>query len=134
MAKKKQDTLLELGVVYGNLSVGDETARLAVSVERKRLKLTEADRFLCSKRITASITSTAGNDNPDQPSLMDVGEEIVAVWDTHSFGVNLKRISFGLTCKIGSIDITKLTHFAKRAGVVKILDIGDIPEEESKED
>lgn len=129
MARKTAAAVLDLPVNWGNVNVGDETVKLSVSVDRKNLSLTKADAHLCSKRLVADISFAAGNDNPDQPSAFEAGETISAAFDTHSFGVKTKTITFGLTAKKNSVHLEKLGLFAKRAGRIVVTDFGDIPED-----
>jgi hypothetical protein len=130
--KPKADAAqLELPVAYGNVSIGEETASITAFVDRKFLTLTQADRTLCGKRLAGKITAQPGNDNPEQPSLMeDAGDELASVFDTRSFRVTPKGISFGLSFKIESVDVTVLAHFAKRAGRLTVESVSDIPEED----
>lgn len=131
MARKRTAAVvLEIPVLYGNLNIGDETARLGIRVDRKKLKLTDADRHLCGKRLKGTIEADAGNANPEQPAIFQAGVSVTAVFDVNGFGVTRKAITTGLTVKLGSMNIEDLAHFAKRAGRFLVESIGDIPEEE----
>ena len=133
MAKKKVDAILELPGSWGNLNIGDETARLGATVARAALSVTQADKNLCCKRLAGTIIARAGDGNADQSSLpgADADETITAIFDVKSFGVSRKNISFGLTVSLGSIEIEVLAKFAKRQGQFWVQDISDIPEDEA---
>jgi hypothetical protein len=55
------------------------------------------------------------------------------VADVKSIGVGVKNISFGLTFALESVDVETLAHFAKREGIVTVLEAEDIPEDEAEE-
>lgn len=135
MAKKKTSDAKTIAVAFGNVNVGDQIARLALHIDRKRLSLAEADR-LCGKRLIGSITASAGNDNPEQDAIpgMDAETTLEGSFDVKSFGFGPKSITTGLSFSIASIDLPKLCSFAKRAGTVQIDDVTDIPEGEAGEE
>lgn len=137
MAKKKIEYLMELPVSYGNLSIGDKTARLGIVVGRPALSLTAADKNLCDRRVVGRILVRAGDGGPEQgsiPGLEGNDDEVKAVFDVKGFSVSKKAISFGLTMQIESIAIETLSHFAKRKGMLYVEEIGDIPEGEAEGD
>lgn len=140
MAKAKEKkaptagTVLTLPVQYGNVSIGELTASITASVDRKHLSLAQADRTLCGKRLAGKITAMPGNDNPEQDSMpgMESEEELSSVFDTRSFRATPKAISFGLSFKLESVDVTTLANFAKRAGKLIVTEVTAIPEDEKE--
>ena len=138
MARKKVEYLLDLAVAFGNLSVGDKTARIGITVDRQNLKVLEADKHLCERRLTCKLVARPKGENPDQGRMpgfeKDNDEAIDGVADVKGFSVSADHISFGLTFAIASIDIMALTHFAKRSGQFMVEGAEDIPEDEKKDD
>jgi hypothetical protein len=135
MAKKIEapSAILDIPVAFGNVNVGDTTARLGCSSGRGTggLTITQADRNLCGKRLKAKILArtSGGSDQGSLPGA-EADPEIEAVFDVKSFNVSGKHIGFGLTVQINSINISTLTHFAKREGRLAISEIADIPEDQ----
>lgn len=129
-------TLMELPVQWSNVNIGDETCRLGAKVDRTSLTVAAADRNLCGKRLIATIVAAAGNSNPEQSSLpgVDADTELVGVFDVKSFAVSRKRIAFGLTFALASVDVKELAGFAKRSGKLIIDRVEDIPKDEAGAD
>src|SRR5262245_62146532 len=95
VGKKK---LMELPVQYGNVNIGDKTARIGCNVKRPTLTPTIADKNLCDKRLTAKILArTSGGADQESIPGMDQDVNVEAVFDCKGFGVSKKAISFGLT-------------------------------------
>ncbi|HVK07665.1 MAG TPA: hypothetical protein VM597_02695 [Gemmataceae bacterium] len=130
--KKAPTSLYEIPVAYGNVNVGDLTARLAVHIDRKQMTLGQADK-LCGKRLVGRITAQAGNDNPEQDALpgAESETEMAGVFDVKSMGFNPKSLSTGLSFSIASIDLPTLCTFAKRAGKMFVEAVEDIPADEA---
>lgn len=139
MAKKKpgkasEPPALEFPVGFGDVSIGEKTARLGIVVSRGNLTVTQADRNLCGKRLSVKVMARSSG-SADQPSLPGLEDDIEmdAVADVKRYGVSPKTISTGLMFMIESIDISALAKMAKREGVVTILDAEEIPAEEQGE-
>lgn len=123
---------LEIPCSFGNVNVGDETARISIRISRQSLTLAKADSIFSGKRITGTILARAGGGGPDQESLPGIEDdiEITDTFDVSSFGVSAKRISTGLTVAINSVDVGELAHFAKRDGRLTVRSVGEIPDGE----
>jgi len=126
MAKKAK--LLELDVSFGDVSIGENTGRLGVTMQRKGLTPAQADKHLCGKRLTGRVISDAGNSNGDQPAMFEAGESIDAVFDVKAISLKPKSISCGLTFMLQSVDINALAHFAQRSGKLQIDQLEDLLE------
>lgn len=135
MGTSKTAALMTIPVAFGNVNIGDQIARLAVSIDRKRMSLAQADK-LCGKRLSGRITAIPGNDNEDQEQLpgMDAETSLNGVFDVKSFGFSPKNMTTGLSFAISSIDLRTLCTFAKRAGSLVVEEIGDIPEDEGRDE
>ena len=137
---RRKGSLLTLPVAWGNLSVGDKSCRIGVTVDRSSLKVAEADKHLCEKRLTGQLQVKAPDEHPDQQHLdgMENGREVAGSFDIKGFSVSKDAITFGLTFAIASVNVESLAHFAKRAGTLLVDDSEAIPEngddEEEEED
>lgn len=136
---KKTDTLLELPVSFGNVSIGKKTARLSVSIDRSVLKLTKADDVFCGHRLSGRITVGA-KDGLKQGKLIEDADdnaedphEINGVFDCTRIGANADEITTGLTFSKKDVDISELSMFSNGTGTLYVRDVGDIPED-AKED
>lgn len=132
MAKKKNaDSVLELEVAFGNVSIGDKTARVGISTERSQISISQADKNLCGRRLTGTILVHA-NENPDQTTMDGFADDIAlpGIFDVKQIGITPKAVGFGLTFALAGLDVSQLAHFAKRNGKLIVNNVEDIPENE----
>ena len=136
MAKAKPESILELPVTFGGLSVGDKTCRIGMSVSRQNYSVSKADKQLCDRRLTVTLLARSNKAAADQQSLpgMDNDREVEGVIDVKGFAVNGKAISFGGTFCIKDVDLETLTHFPKRDGRMTVTGVEDIPDGEGGDD
>lgn len=135
MAKRKakgdsDQIYLELPVSYGNVSIGDQTIRLSLTVNRSKLPLSSADKVLCGKRLEGTILARSGDGQAEQKSLEGIEDAdiiLTGTFDVKRFSVSGKNISFGLTFNKNSVDKEKLACFAQREGMFTVEGIGSIP-------
>jgi hypothetical protein len=125
MAKRKQKPESNgLAVSFGNVSAGDKTCRIGCSVDRGTLKLTDADKNLCEKRLAVVCIVRPPGENEDQGRLDGMEREgiheVQAVADVKSFSATKDTITFGLTFALASVDIGELVKLAKRSGKLRI--------------
>lgn len=129
--KEKTTTVLDLPVSFGNVSIGDTTARLSVSVERPFLPLLEAGEHLCGRRLTGQVVARANGAESDQPllpGLEDLDHQLSGIFDVSAFRCSPKLIAFGLTFALNGLDLSVLAHFAKRNGKLVVSEVSDLPE------
>lgn len=126
----------EIRVEFGNVSIGDQTARLGVKIARESLSLADGDRIFCGRRIWGKVILGEPG-NPDQqrlPGMEDAQHEIEGAFDTKQLGVKPNDYSVGLTFNIQSIDISELAKFAKKSGVLQVVSVKDLDHEDSMDD
>ncbi len=136
MAKQKTVAyVLEFEVAYGNVSIGDKTARISASVDRKKLTLAKADQNLCDRRLSGKLLGKRRGDAPDQQTFSGMEDDLIleGVFDAKGYSVSSDKLKIGFTFNLKEIEVSEFAQFAKRTGVVTIYDVGDIPEEEKKE-
>lgn len=131
MAKIKTAVALEIPVFYGNVNIGDATARLGVSIDRRRMSLAQADKFLCGRRLTGTILARSSG-GAEQQSLPGADDDttIEGTFDAKSFSVKRKSILAGLTFSLADISVSDLGRFAQREGVLTIAEFADLPDKE----
>lgn len=129
-------TEIELPVSFGNLNIGDKTARLGVVVPRTALTITKADNVLCGHRLTCVLVGRAAGAQSEQESLPGVEDDLetTVVADVKTFGVAGKTIAFGLTVSLPDVDLKTLTQFPKRHGLLRVTSVSDIPEESAADE
>lgn len=132
--KDQPKSVFALMVSYGNLSVGDLTARLGITVARENISIDDADITLCGKRLTGKIMARPPGTRADQNTMFDSDISVDGTFDVKSFSVNAKRIGFSLTFVLASIDIKTLTQFAKREGVIEIETVEELPDDHDHDD
>lgn len=129
MAKAKT-AVLDVPCYFGNVSVGDATARVGVQIDRKELTLAQADKNLCGRRLTCRIVARLGGGQSDQDSLPGAEDDPVmdGVCDVKSISAKPKSIGAGLTFSLEEVDPATLCRFAQRNGRLTVTEIADIPE------
>jgi len=137
MAKQKPKAgngQLKLAVSYGNVNIGDKYVRVGVKVARTQLTTSQADKYLCEKRIAGRILMRSAGD-ADQESLpgADNDIELEATFDVKGFSVSKKAIAFGITLMNGAVNVTKLAEYAKANGTLTILGVEAIPEDDNED-
>jgi len=124
---------LEVDVQFGGVSIGDETARVGIKIDRGRMSVEEADEFLCGKRLTGRIEVCAPGEQQGQqslPGMKDTRPHLDGTFDVKRFGVSLKEISAGLTFSIASIEVSELAKFAKKNGRLTITAAEFLPDDD----
>ena len=135
MAKTKETTF-EANVQFGGVSIGDNTARLGMSVDRKLIALSRANDFFCDRRLIGRIVLGLHDEDSDQETLEgmeDVDHEVAGAFDVKGFRVSSGHITFGATFSLKEIDISELAKFSKGAGRLIVTSAGLIPEEPKPE-
>jgi ribosome modulation factor len=126
----------EISVEFGNVSIGDQTARLGIKIAREHLSLTDADRIFCGRRIWG-LVGLGTPDNPNQPRLPGMEDAQIVIegaFETKQVGVRPNEYSLGLNFALKEIDVSELAKFAKRAGTVTVVSVKDLEHEDSVED
>jgi hypothetical protein len=132
VAKKKD----EIHVKWGSVNIGEETARVGVTISRANITVGEVDKKLCGKRLSGTIVARANGAQAGQASLPGADDDVKmkGTWDVKGFSASLKNISMGFTFRLASIDVGDLSRFAKREGVAIISGAEDLPEDEQEEE
>jgi hypothetical protein len=139
MAKTKKGAAeLTLPVAYGNVSVGDKTARIGLTIHRGNLNITAADKTFTDKRLSCEITAKPNGDAPGQNTLPGMEGSGIAsltgVADVKGIRATGSAFNIGLTFNLKMIDVKTLAGFAKREGDLIVNGIEEIPEEDKGED
>lgn len=138
MARKKEtsELLLDLPVSFGNVSIGDKTANIGVTVDRADLTPTRADKELCEKRLTGRIVAKPVGDHPDQQTFegMEADTELGGIFDIKGFRVNKDSIALSLTFSLGSVDVAGLAGFAKKSGRMLVSGSEEMPSKDDSEE
>jgi hypothetical protein len=135
MAKRKAEEVLNVRVDFGNIGIGDETARVGIRIDRENLDVNRADEVFCGRRLTGKIITVRDGDAPEQRELIDTGSqhELKGVFDVKQFSANRKRISTGLTFSLAEIDVSEIGHFAKRSGRLIVTSAEELPDGHDEE-
>jgi hypothetical protein len=134
-AKKTNGSMLDLQVAFGQVSIGDKTARIGIQIDRGQLTPTQADKNLCELRLAGKIIAKPIDQNPDQQTFpgMELETELAGTFDVKGFSVTRDTIGLGLTFALKSVEIDKLAHFAKRSGRLIVNSVEDIPAKDPEE-
>lgn len=131
---KQTAAIFAAAVEYGNVSVGDETARIGVKIARERCNLDTADECFCGRRLLGTIA--VGDDDPDQMrfDFDDAEQTIDGTFDVAGYRVSPKHVTLGLTFALREIEVGDLAGFAKRAGFLRITEAVELPDAEDEDD
>lgn len=133
--KKKSTTdVLELPVEFGNISIGSETAKLSVKINKERLNINAAEELLCGRRLSGSVQLGGADDSNGQSKLFEVDVTVDGTFDIHRFGVGPKEYTSGLTFKIAEIEIGDLAQFSKGKGRLLVESNIEIPHDVADDD
>ena len=133
MAKKAKNKHLELPVSFGNVSIGEQTCRVGVTVARTALDVAEADEKFCGCRLTGTLRVGQEGDLPGQKTLPGMPDpELRGTFDIKGFSAALKTISFGLTFALNGTDLGVLAGLAKREGTLTVEGVERLTDEEAE--
>lgn len=132
---KKKKLALDVAVEFQGVSIGDETGRVGIAIDRENMNIDVADEAFCGRRLSGSIITVPKGVDPSQQEIFEEGErhEIAGTFDVKRFSADSKRITAGLTFALAEIKIEELVHFAKRSGRMEILEFGELPDGEEGE-
>lgn len=127
----------DIGCDFGGVSLGKETCRVSVKLDRAGMSLGAADAALCGKRLTGKLVVGGKQAAPNQallPGMEDSGHEVAGVFDVKRFGVSSKEISFGATFAMASVEPRDLAKLANSSGRLVVEQVADIPDDEADDD
>lgn len=129
---------LDIPVVFGNLGVGEDTARLGLKVNRAKCTIKQAENYLCGARceIKIKVDPNADNDTPGQTTFDGIeGEALESVVDIKRYSAGPKGFTAGMTFNMAEIDVSQLAKFAGHSGRLVACRVGDagIDDDESDE-
>lgn len=136
MAKRQAGMKAEvIPVEYGNVSIGDQVARISMKIDRAKIDDTKALNLLCARRLTGTVTVTNTDVDPRQKNFFDTATaSIEGSFDTKRVSVGPNDFGTGITVALAEIDVMELGKFAKKKGFLWIdnsepIEVDD-PEEE----
>lgn len=129
-AQKTTSYIKTIPVSFGGVSIGQGTARIGIRVDRSNLGLSEAEKYLCGRRLVGRVRVESGNGDPSQQDLVpDLHHEIAGAFDLKQMGVSPERYSAGLTFSTAEINLAELGFFAKANGRLYIETAAEIPDD-----
>jgi len=129
----KPESVLDVPVDFGGVSIGESTARLGIKVSRDRLNLVAADEIFCGHRLTGRVLLGHIDDDADQMAMFDDADvEVNGSFDVKGLRVTADSIATGLTFSLSDIDVATLAQFSKGKGRVIVSHVAEIPHD--KED
>lgn len=123
-------SVVDIPVSFGaSVSLGTDTARLRLKIDRSTISISKADKCFCGHRIQGEIRLGGQDDAAGQQLIADDIQHVVrGSFDVN--GVNLKPdyYGIGLTFSIRDIDPDELKHFIKGKGRLIVNVVSEIPE------
>ena len=109
---------LDVGVGWGNLSIGKKTARLGFKIDKGAIKRAAVDAYFIDSRliVTLVLDDAAQSDSPGQKTMVDNAIKVKAVADVKGYSTNLTGYTGGLTFSKEDADLNKLMEFIGRGG------------------
>lgn len=136
MAKKAAKTVGEFDcpVQFGGVSIGDETARIGVKINRSTMKIGLADKYFAGSRLAIDIERYSENEGEGQKLLVDGARTTLgATVDVKGFKSTRKAFGISSTFSLGSIDVRDLAKFSKAHGTLSISASEKLPDDKGKE-
>lgn len=131
MGKKKRAELLNVPVAFGNVSIGDGSASVKVTVDRENLNPDAADDLFCGRRLQGKIAVGQPNEDPTQKRMFeDLDYRIEATFEAKGYSVRPKGIGATLNVLLKEVDVETLSHFAKHDGRMIVLNAEPLGEDE----
>lgn len=128
---KKIDTI-KAEVHFGNLSVGDETVKIPIAIDRHRIGLAAVDRNFCNAQLSVTMTVI---EDPNQQYFDGMKPKpLAAAAECRSYSVNAKRFSARLIFQLVDIQLDNLAKFAKSAAKIEVTRTGEIPTKDGEDD
>lgn len=133
--KKTQKAAEVIRVKFGNVNIGDETARIGITIPRDKLADEKAINLLVARRLLGTIVVAEGDVDPRQKNfLQDATASVEGAFDTRALRIGLKEFGSGLTFSLTNIDANELSQFAKKSGFLWIDDAQELEVEPDGED
>lgn len=136
MAKNTKPTVLvDVPVSFGGVSIGVETAKIGIKIDRESMSLDDADEYLCGRRLSGRAYTVPKGEDPTQKHMFK-GErhELVNLFDVKKISVSPNMLSCGLTFALQDVDVTELAQFASRGGRLEIYEVSTITKGEPGDD
>jgi len=116
---------LEVEVDFGNVSIGEDVARIGVEIDRERLTLELADKFFSGSRLKVGLMAVPKGELKGQKHFEDMSELIEGEVDVKSFSVQSDKFKTGIKFGAAAISLLTLVGFRKRPGKLFATWIGD---------
>lgn len=123
-------SVIDIPVTFCGVSIGDETARIGLKLDRSLMTLESADRLLCNRRIIGRLVLGHCDDAAGQTVLDDVDHVVDGAFDTKGFSVKTKTFATGATFQRNELDTAEFSLFAKQSGRFIVDEVTDIPKPE----
>lgn len=133
----REKPICDLPVNFGGVSIGKETARLSVKIDRQQTGMSpnEADDLFCGHRLNCKVVQRSNDDDPNQTTMVaDLYEEVEGHADVKRMGVSASHIGIGLTWSLADVDVKTLALFSKAAGHLVVFAVATIPEDAPSHD
>lgn len=128
--KKEKDSVLDVPVTFGSLSIGKATCRIAITIDREALDIVAADEAFCGHRLNGKVILGARRDSPGQEKMWDDTDfEVKGAFDVKRISLTADSISTGLTFSLRDINIADVAEFSKGVGRLQVYEIGAIPDD-----
>jgi hypothetical protein len=124
----------EIEVDFGNVSIGQETARIGVEIDRSKMSLGDADKFLSGSRLKVHLLATPKGELKGQKHFDDMTETIEGEVDCKSFSVSADKFRTGFKFAAAALNLLTFVGFCKRPGKAFIEWIGDAADHDDNDE
>jgi len=124
----------ELEVDFGGVSIGQETARIGVEIDRAKMTLQDADKFLSGSRLKVHLLATPKGECKGQKHFEDMTETIEGEIDCKSFSVTADKFRTGFKFAAAALNLLTFVGFRKRPGKAFIEWIGAASDHDDDDD
>jgi hypothetical protein len=112
------------------VSIGKNTGRIGVTIDKEWIELDQADEMFCNRRLTGKVVLGRVGDAANQQTLCDdLDCQVAGAFDVKGFRVTESAVSLGMTFALAEVDIAELAKFSKGVGRLVVLEVGEIPDD-----
>jgi len=127
--------LLDVGVDFGGVSVGADTASIGVGIPRESIALEDADDILCGHRLVGDLVKGCRDDQTAQAKLLNDMELLIhGAFDVKRIGVSPERITARLSFSRKDVAVNDIADLSNTAGRLRIAEVGELPGDDDNDE
>jgi hypothetical protein len=122
-------------VEFGNVSNGDETARVGIKIDRDEIELDDCETYFCGRRVEAELYARITSQQSLEGMESDQPTEVMirAQFDINGYRVSPKAVTAGLTVPLNVVDRSMFGWLARRNGTLRCTHVADLDKDDQRD-